>query len=61
MTNDYLCCFHRLERGRPGRDRMVVGCRTICAISPYHQYSWEFEPRSWGIELVTALFETVCQ
>ena len=25
MTNDYLCSFHILERGRRGRDRMVVG------------------------------------
>jgi len=30
-----------------GRDRMVVGFTTTCAISAYHHWSCEFEPRSW--------------
>jgi hypothetical protein len=30
-----------------GRDRMVVGFTTTCAISAYHHKSCEFEPRSW--------------
>jgi len=34
-------------RGHHGRDRMVVGFTTTCAISAYHHSSCEFEPRSW--------------
>ena len=30
-----------------GRDRMVVGFTATCAISTYHHWSCEFEPRSW--------------
>jgi hypothetical protein len=30
-----------------GRDRIVVGFTTTCAISAYHHKSCEFEPRSW--------------
>ena len=32
---------------RHGRDRMVVGFTTTCAISAYHHHSCEFELRSW--------------
>ena len=32
-------------RGCHGCDRMVVGFTTTCAISAYHHYSCEFEPR----------------
>jgi len=32
----------QMSRGRRGRDRMVVGFTTACAISAYHQYNCEF-------------------
>ena len=32
---------------RRGRNRMVVGFTTTCAISAYHHLSCEFESRSW--------------
>ena len=38
-----------MNRGRRGRDRMEVGFTTTCAISAYHHYSCEFEPRSWDV------------
>ena len=50
-----------VSRGRCGRDRMVVGYRTIYAISSYHHLSCEFEPRSWQDVLDTTLFDKVCQ
>jgi hypothetical protein len=34
---------------------MVVGFTTTCAISAYHHYSCEFEPRSWWGVLKTTL------
>ena len=40
---------------------MVVGFTTICAISAYHHWSCEFEPRSWWGVLDTTLCDTVCQ
>ena len=40
---------------------MVVGLITICAISAFHHYSCELEPRSrWGA-LDIALCDKVCQ
>jgi hypothetical protein len=44
-------------RGLRGRDRMLVGFTTICAISAYHHYSCEFKPRSWRGVLDTKLCE----
>ena len=35
MTNDYLCCFHTLERGRRGRDRMVVSVQLSVKSVPF--------------------------
>jgi hypothetical protein len=35
---------HIAEMGRRGRDRMVVGFKTTCAIGAYHHLSCEFEP-----------------
>jgi len=32
---------------RGGRDLMVVGFTTTCAINAYYHLSCEFEPRSW--------------
>jgi hypothetical protein len=36
----------RIWRGRRGHDRMVVGFITTYAISAYHHYHCEYEPRS---------------
>jgi len=41
---------------RGGRDRMVVGFTTTCAISTYHHLSCEFEPRSCLGVLDTTLY-----
>ena len=48
-------------RGRRGRDRVVIGFTTICAISIYHHYSFELEPRSWRGVLDKTLCDKVCQ
>jgi len=34
-------------QGRRGRDRMVVGLSTTCAIMPYRHQSREFESGVW--------------
>ena len=47
--------------GRLGRGRMVVGFSTTCAISAYHHYSCEFEPRSWRGVLDKTLCDKDCQ
>ena len=47
------------SKGCCGRDRMVVGFTTTCAISAY--YYCEFEPRSWRGVLDTALCDKYCQ
>jgi hypothetical protein len=47
--------------GNPDRDRMIVEFTTTCAISAYHHYSCEFEPRSWGGVLDTTLCDKVRQ
>jgi hypothetical protein len=47
--------------GRHGRDRMVVGFTTTCAINAYHHYSREFESRSWQSVLDTTLGNQVYQ
>jgi len=39
------------QRGRHGRDHMVVVFTTTYAISAYHHWCWEFESRSgWGVQ-----------
>jgi len=40
---------------------MVVGFTTTSAISAYHHYTCEFEPRSWRDVLDTTLCDKVCQ
>jgi hypothetical protein len=55
-----LFCIRLLYiRGRRGR--MIVGFTTTCAISVYHHYICEFEPRLWRGELDTILCDMVCQ
>jgi len=51
--------FHKFERSRRGRDRMVVGFSTTYAISAYHHWCWEFKSRSG--RGVKTLCDTVCQ
>ena len=48
-------------RDRCGRDRMVVGFTTTCAISTYHDLSCEFEPHSWRGVPDTTLCDKVDQ
>jgi hypothetical protein len=38
-----------ITRGRCGRDRIVVGFTTPCAISPQHYYSCEFKSDLWRV------------
>jgi hypothetical protein len=45
--------------GRRGRDRMVVGFTTTCAISAYHSLRCEIERRSWRGVLDTTLCDKV--
>jgi len=44
-----------ISMGRRGHDRMVVGFTTTYAISAYHHWGREFEPRSWRGVLDTTL------
>jgi hypothetical protein len=57
-----VCMFYNnlyfIPRGRRGRDRMVVGFTTTCAISSNHHLSYEFESRSWRGVLDTTLWDT---
>ena len=43
------------------RDRMAIRFTITCAMSAYHQWSCEFEPRSWRGALDTKLCDKVCQ
>jgi len=56
-----MFCLHMKRGVRRGRDRMVVGFTTTCAISAYHHLSCEFEPRSLRDVLDTTLCDKVCQ
>ena len=44
---------------RRGRDRIVVGFTTTPAISTYHHWRCEFEPRSWRCVLDTTLWKSL--
>ena len=44
------------RRGRRGRDRIVDGFTTTCAISASHHYICEFESRCWRGVLNTKLY-----
>ena len=52
---------HPIRRGRRGRYHMIVGFTTTCAISAYHHYGCEFEPRSLRGVLDTTLCDKDCQ
>ena len=47
--------------GRCGRDRMLVGFTTTCAISAHHHLRFEFESRAWRSVLNTTLCDKICQ
>ena len=51
--------MYSIQRGRCGRDRIVVRFTTIYAISAYHHYSFEFESCSWRGVLDTILCDKV--
>ena len=50
-----------IQSGCSGRDRMVAGFTTTCAIIVYHHWSCEFKPRSWWGVLNIILFDKACQ
>ena len=54
----FLCVsLQKTWRCHLDRDRMVVGCTTIYAISVYHNYICEFEHRSWRGVFDITLYE----
>ena len=53
-------CFI-FARGSRGRDRMLIGFTTNCAISAHLHENSKFEPRSWRGVLDTTLCDKVCQ
>jgi hypothetical protein len=62
IGNDDLHMFHfSIRTQRRGRDRMVFGYTTTCAISAYQHQSCEFDSRSWRDVLDTTLCNKVCQ
>ena len=50
-----------MDKDRHGRDHMVLGFTTTCAIIADHHYSCEFESHSWQGVLDTTLCDKVCQ
>jgi hypothetical protein len=57
----YIKLLNNSIWGCRGRDRLVVGFTTTCAISAYHHQSCEFEPRSGRGVLDTTSCDEVCQ
>ena len=55
----YIC--QGKKGGNRGHDRMVVGLKTTCAISSYHQINYDLESRSWRGVLDITLCDKVCQ
>jgi len=53
--------LYKHNRGHRGRDHMVVGFTTTCAISAYHHLSCEFKSRWWRGVLDTTLCDKACQ
>jgi hypothetical protein len=48
-------------RGRRGRNRVVFSFTNTRAISAYHHYSCDFEPRSLRGVLDTTLCDEICR
>ena len=57
INHIYTC----INGGRRGRDRIIVGFTTTCAISAYHHFNCEFDLCSWPGVLDTTLCDKVCQ
>jgi uncharacterized ferredoxin-like protein len=55
-----LIITYKEGRGRRGRECMVVGFTTTCAISAHHHTRCEFEPPSWRCVLDIILDVRVC-
>ena len=53
--------YHQCFRGRRGRDRMIVGFTTTCAINACHHQRCAFGPRSWRGVIDTTLCDQICQ
>ena len=53
------CDLMRIQIRR-GRDRMVVGFTTVCAMSAYYHLSCECESCLWRDVLDTTLCDKVC-
>ena len=49
-----------IVKSHRGRDHMVVGFTTTCAISAYHHKRSELESCSWQSVLDTTLCDKVC-
>ena len=61
-TNIYYSNTKCINRGRRGRDHMVVGFTTTFAISAYYHKKFEFESRSWRSLLDdTTLCDKACK
>ena len=56
-----LLLLSLLNRERRGRDSVVVGFTTTCAISSSPYWSCEFKSRSWRSVLDTTVCDKVCQ
>jgi hypothetical protein len=57
--NQNLMQIQLFCRGLRGRDRIVVCYATTCAISVYHHWSYEFEPRSLRVVLDATLYDNL--
>ena len=55
LNYKFLSAIYYLLRVRHGRDRMVVGFTSTCAVSAYYHWSCEFESHSWQGVLDTIL------
>ena len=60
LFSRFLSCSCPYPSIRRGRDRMVVGFTTTCAISPYRHWSCEFKSRLWCGVLDATLCDKVC-
>jgi len=54
-----MCLYWLPDRGRRGRDRMIVGFTTTYAITAYYHWCCEFESRSgWGVQHYMIKFDS---
>jgi hypothetical protein len=60
-SNSYSVNFTSSQRGRHGRDGMVLGFTTTFTISAYHCLSCDLESHSCRCALDAILFDKFCQ